>query len=312
MKNQLHFEQADLIVIDPSSTVRQTLSDMLRTQGFRKITLGKTLADLQTQMALTTPDLVIADDHLPDGDLCELIQNLRHHTVGHNPFVSIIATTWQPAPETVRRIVQTGVDDLIIKPLSPNTLLKRITDQIQHRKPFVVTSAYIGPDRRDKEARESAIEVLDVPNTLRAKTATIRNLNPANLQAEIDGYLKIVNIQKLDRHADQVKLLVEQILALMATSDDPEVAQPLLQHLLYVAEDTARRMVDTPYSHVSELCDSLIEVTGNILAHPGTASVKDIQLLSPLSQAIRAGFDESSAEIARTVHTITASISAHH
>ncbi|HEY9164260.1 MAG TPA: response regulator [Magnetovibrio sp.] len=312
MKNELHFEQADLIVIDPSSTVRQTLSDVLRTQGFRKITLGKTLADLQTQMALCAPDLVITDDHLPDGDLCELIQNLRHHTVGQNPFVSIIATTWEPAPETVRRIVQTGVDDLLIKPLSPNTLLKRIVDQIQHRKPFVVTSAYIGPDRRDKEARESAIDLLEVPNTLRAKTASIRNLNPATLQAEIDDYLKIVNIQKLDRHADQVKLLVEQILAKLAGDEDPESAQPLLENLLYIAQDIARRMVDTPYAHVSELCDSLIDVTGNILAHPGAGSIKDLQLLSPLSQAIRAGFDESSAEIARTVHNITASISAHH
>lgn len=312
MKNVLHFEQADLIVIDPSQAIRQTLSDILRMQGFRKITLGKSLADLQTQMTMHTPDLVITDDHLPDGDLCELIQELRHHTVGQNPFISIIATTWEPAPEAVRRIVQTGVDDLIVKPLSPNTLLKRITDQIQHRKPFVVTSAYIGPDRRGKEERDSKIKPLEVPNTLRNKTATIHPLNPAVMQYEIDAYLKIVNIQKLDRHADQIQILVERILSAMAENADTEAMRVLLEHLLHIAQDTALRMVDTPYAHVSELCNSLIDVTGNILAHADAPAAKDVQLLTPLAQAIRAGFDESSTEIAQTVRNITASISAHH
>lgn len=310
MKNELHFEQVDLIVIDPSRAVRHTLADMLRNQGFRKITLGSTLAELNTKISITTPDLVISDDNLPDGDLCDLIQNLRHHTVGTNPFVSIIATTWAPEPDSVRRIVQTGVDDLIVKPLSPKTLLQRITGQIEHRKPFVVTSAYIGPDRRGDEDRPSDIELLEVPNSLREKTATLRPLNPANIQGEIDAYLKIVNIQKLDRHADQVQLLVERILGSFAGDASASEAKALLERLLFVAQDTARRMVDTPYAHVSELCNSLIKVTGNILASVDAPTPKDVQLLTPLAQAIRKGFDESSTEIAHTVREISASISA--
>lgn len=312
MKNELHFDQADLIVIDPSRAIRQTLSDMLRNQGFRKITLGQSLADLNTQMAITMPDLVIADDNLPDGDLCKLIQSLRHHTVGSNPFVSIIATTWAPAPEAVQRIVQTGVDDILIKPLSPNTLLKRIVGQIQHRRPFVVTSAYIGPDRRGDEDRDSEIELLDVPNTLRSKTATIRPLDPVTMQSDIDAYLKIVNIQKLDRHADQVQLLVERVLSALASNADEQQTLALLKRLLFTAEDIDRRMADTPYAHVSELCNSLIEVTGKVLAHATAPKPKDVQLLTPLAQAIRKGFDDSGAAIAHAVHEISASIAAHH
>lgn len=311
MRKQLHFEQVDLVVIDPSQSIRQTLSEVLRHQGFRKITLGSTLADLNTKMSISTPDLVISDDHLPDGDLCELIQNLRHHVVGNNPFVSIIATTWAPSKDTVQRLVQTGVDDLIIKPLSTNTLLQRIIGQIQHRKPFVVTSAYIGPDRRDEEDRPSDIELLEVPNTLKEKASSIRPIDPANVQDEIDAYLKIVNIQKLDRHADQVQTLVERILDTLARDEGEGEAKTLFEQLLFVAEDTARRMIGTPYAHVSELCNSLITVTRNILANAGAPTPKDLQLLTPLAQAIRKGFDERNEEVVQTVHKISASISAH-
>ncbi|MFC1673473.1 two-component system response regulator [Pseudomonadota bacterium] len=316
MKSNLHFEHVDLIVIDPSRSIRQALTDILFNQGFRKIRLGESLADLNTKVDIGMPDLVISDDHLPDGDLCDLIQSLRHHDVGHNPFVSIIATTWKPTPESVSRIVQTGVDDLVIKPLAPSTLFNHIKAQIDHRKPFVVTSSYIGPDRRGEEERnagdDSEIDLLEVPNTLREKATTVHPLNPANLQNEIDAYLKIVNIQKLDRHADQAKILVEQIMQMVSKAQDDGGLKILLERLLFVAEDTARRMVDTPYAHVSELCQSLIGVTQSIIKFGTQDSAKDVQLLTPLAQAIRKGFDDSSEEISKTVREITSSVLTRH
>lgn len=312
MNDNLHFEQVDLVVIDPSRTMSNTLANVLRDQGFSKITLGATLADINTKMEIGVPDLLISDDNLPDGNLCELVQKVRHHAIGHNPFVSIIATTWNPTPESVRRIVQTGVDDLVIKPLSATALLKRITEQVLHRKPFVVTSAYIGPDRRGDEDRPTGIELLEVPNTLKEKSSTIRPIDADNLQSEIDAYLKIVNIQKLDRHADQVQMLVQRIISEMANGEDLGATNILLERLLFVAEDTARRMGNTPYAHVSELCDSLIEVTGNIIGNPGASSTKDVRLLIPLALAIRKGFNESSDEVAQMVREISTSISAHH
>jgi len=311
MKNDLHFEQVDLLVIDPSSSIRQALTNMLRDQGFRKISLGASLADLNTRIGHNSPDLVITDDRLPDGDLCDMIQSLRHHSVGQNPFVSIIATTWEPTREKVRRIVQTGVDDLVVKPLAPTTLIKRINEQIEHRKPFVVTSSYIGPDRRGDKERDPNIELLEVPNTLREKASSIHPLSVANLQGEIDAYLKIINIQKLDRHADQVLYLVEHILKALHGGDgeekreDPEA---LLKQLLRVAEDISWRMVGTPYAHVSELCQSLIGVTREMLDTGKFTSDKDVRLLVPLAQAIRKGFDDSSDEATHTVRQITASV----
>lgn len=312
MKNELHFDQVDLIVIDPARAFRNTLSDMLKKQGFNRITLGATLADLNTKMSAGTPDLLITDDHLPDGNLCEFIQKLRHNYVGTNPFVSIIATTWEPDQNTVRSAMQAGTDDFLVKPLSPSVLLRHITEQVQHRKPFVVTSAYIGPDRRGEDERLSEIELLNVPNTLMEKSLSIRDLDPSNIQNEISAYIKIVNIYKLNRHADQIQLLVERSLAALAGGKGNAEGKALLKHLLFIAKDTALRMADTPYAHVSVLCGSLIETTENVLACVDAPLPKDMQLLPQLAQAIRKGFDESSDEVTRTVSAISESVSLHY
>ena len=77
--------------------------------------------------------------------------------------------------------------------------------------------------------------------------------------------------------------------------------QRFLKRLLYVAEDSRRRMVGTKYDHVSELCQSLIKVTTDIQAAGGSPESKDVKLLNPLSQAIQAGFGTGTDAAARDI-----------
>src|SRR3546814_1821103 len=59
---------------------------------------------------------------------------------------------------------------LLVKPLSTRIILDRIETVALHRKPFVVTSDYIGPDRRKAVARrDSNVPLIEVPNPLREK-----------------------------------------------------------------------------------------------------------------------------------------------
>ncbi|MBF0247601.1 MAG: response regulator [Alphaproteobacteria bacterium] len=312
MAVELHFDDIDLLIIDPSHEVRRILRNMLADQGFRHISVGASLADLFTRMDASMPDLVISDDQLPDGDLCDVVKKLRHHEVGGNPFVSIIATTWQPTQEAVRRIVTTGADDILIKPISATSMVQHILEQVNHRKPFVVTSNYIGPDRRKPDNRPSDIPLFQVPNVLREKAVNFRTAAIKDVQKDIDAYIKIVNLEKLDRHADQLEWLMERILSELSIDAASQAARDLVAHMLAVAEDVSRRMVNTPYAHVSELCGSLIEVTKRILETDGPPAPKDAQLLKPLVEAIHKGFLESNAEVTATVHAITQSVKERH
>ncbi|MFC1672756.1 response regulator transcription factor [Pseudomonadota bacterium] len=309
--DKLALNSVDILLIDPDRNTRSTIRNILVDNGFRNVTIGESLADIDHKFRIGMPDLLISDINLPDGDFNDLIHKLRHHEVGYNPFLPVIATAWSPTSEDVRKVVQAGADDIVTKPMSAGQLLQRIGGQIKARKPFVVTSAYIGPDRRKPGAehdRGQYIEPVVVPNTLKAKILGKGNVDITNLQREIDACIKKVNLQKLDRHAHQALFLVERIVPGLAFGEPDETTKRSLERLLYVAEDTARRMVGTKFEHVGELCKSLIDVTGRILAAGEFPAPKDVDLLKPLAKAIQRGFDETDTDAARMAHEIVESV----
>lgn len=81
----------------------------------------------------------------------------------------VIVTTWEADQDLVEKVADCGADALLVKPFAPKQLIERIEFLANRRKKFVVTSGYVGPDRRKDQTRESPIPLIDVPNTLRAK-----------------------------------------------------------------------------------------------------------------------------------------------
>ena len=55
-------------------------------------------------------------------------------------FIGIIITVWQPSEAVIRRIVNCGNDDIIVKLLSPKQIMDRANVVAFNRKPFVFTS----------------------------------------------------------------------------------------------------------------------------------------------------------------------------
>lgn len=310
--DKLALDKIDILLIDPDRSSRATLRNILVDNGFRNVTQGAGMADIKHHFSVGMPDLLISDIKLEDGNLNSFIYKLRHHEVGSNPFLPIIATAWSPTSDEVRAIVQAGADDIVTKPLSAGQLLQRIRGQVLARKPFVVTSIYIGPDRRkpghEPRPGEEVITPVEVPNILRAKALGDKDMDVGQVQREIDACIKNVNLQKLERHAHQALFLVERIVPGLAFGGPDEPTTQALKRLLYVAEDTGRRMVGTQFAHVDELCRSLIDVTGRIVAAGEFPSPKDVDLLKPLAKAIQRSFDGDDSEAARMAHEISASV----
>ena len=157
------------------------------------------------------------------------------------------------------------------------------------RKKFVVTSGYVGPDRRKDQTRESPIPLIDVPNTLRAKVQG-ESVNLTVLQQEIDTALTEVNEQKLSRHAYQIGFLVGIIQPAYNTGELDASVLEEINHLVFVARDVERRMIGTRFEHVSSLCQTLIGLVTGIQESFPKASDKDMELLKQLSDAVLVGF----------------------
>lgn len=104
---------------------------------------------------------------------------------------------WIPAP-----------DVLIAAPVSPALILDRIDSLVNNRKPFVVTSEYIGPDRRFLDDRESEIELINVPKSLREKA--LGQFNTSRHKDLVAATRANINNQKIDRRAFQISYLADK------------------------------------------------------------------------------------------------------
>ncbi len=297
------FENIRVLVGDPNREVRDAIRGGLYGQGFRYIMVTDRMSVVETAVATNKVDLMVCDTELPDGDLYDLVHKIRHHELGDNPFILVTALITAPTPKMVKKIFDAGCDDLIQKPISTGLLFERVLNLARNRKPFVVTSDYIGPDRRAKTwPGTQQIPLIEVPNPLKVKA--MDDTSAEDLQADIDRVANVLNEQKMERHAYQINYLVERIVPLYEDGSADESVISHLDRLLYVSEDISRRLEGTRYDHVGELCQSMVNVVRAVRQAPLSPDAKDIALLPALAQAIECAF-ESKENVAELAHDIS-------
>ena len=299
---KINFDRVGLVLGDSNTMIRQGLKGALFTQGFREIIDTDKTSVARDAVKQNAIDLLITDYMLPDGDALELIHDIRHHRVGGNPFIIIITFIDSAERDVVMKVMDSGSDDIIVKPISAGKLLERVTMLVRDRKLFVVTTDYIGPDRRAGH-RPGTLDIpkIEVPNPVRVKVTG--NTSMEALQSAVDAVSKVVNEQKMERHAFQIAYLVDIICPIYEAG---EATKDIIQHLdrlVFVSEDISRRLEGTPFAHVGELCQSMVAVAAGVRKKPLTPHAQDIKLLPQLAQAIKRAFspDEKDATLARDI-----------
>lgn len=302
MKPKWSYDKVDLLLVAPrtqnNGSLRQSLNDL----DFREIRSGFDIDDIRNILQSRAPDLLITDSHLPGGDVCPLIRDIRAHRIGTNPFMAVIVTTWKPSVELVHEVIDSGADDLIVQPTSRGQLGSRIEALTFNRKPFVVTANYIGPDRR-KHARPERQQapMIEVPNTLKAKATG--DIDVGVMQHAIDTAIASVNRDKLQRNAAHIGYLVNQILPAYKEKRFDAQLRGHLRELLHTGEDVSRRLAGTRYGHVGKLCQALTAVTQRLARAMNFPAERDLRLLPELSTSISLAFEESrrTAEVAQQI-----------
>src|SRR6201999_1957125 len=142
-------------------------------------------------------------------ELCAAIQQLRQDGGSFNPFIVIMVTAWEKTTTLINKVVSSGADDLLLRPFSTALLGSRIEAHIERRKGFVITTDYVGPDRRKDGTRASAVECFDPPNSLKmkAKDKLTSDLIAKRLDAELRVARDRLNGEKLRRDSFQVCIL---------------------------------------------------------------------------------------------------------
>jgi len=206
---RLFYETAQTLIYDPVPANRTATRAVLYTLGFRCMETVATIEDFHEAIRIRPPDLALCEAQGADGELCRMIQALRQGVTGYNPFIVIIVTAWEKTNALVSRVVNSGADDLILRPFSTRLLGDRIDTHVERRKGFVITHDYVGPDRRRDSARPSTVELFEPPNSLKMKAK--ERLSPdeaaARLETELRGAREMLNSEKLRRDGFQICIL---------------------------------------------------------------------------------------------------------
>ncbi|HXS08239.1 MAG TPA: hypothetical protein VN723_15720 [Rhizomicrobium sp.] len=286
---RLAYDSVEALVYDPVSANRTATRAAMLSLGFRRTETVSTLEAMIEAIQRQPPDLVLADTQGAADELCGAIQQLRQGAAGYNPFIVIIVTAWEKSSALITKVVNSGADDLLLRPFSTALLGARIETHIERRKGFVITTDYVGPDRRRDAARSSDSDMFDPPNSLKmkAKDKMPSDVVAKRLDAELQVARERLAVEKLRRDSFQIcilwRLMQEQ------PPQTPQYAADLIK-LGNVAHSVERRASGAGNEKAVEWCTSIqaaaeglkAEVDRNASMHLlGHAALSLHQLICP-------------------------------
>ena len=289
-----HFDNVRVVLAEPNAELRTTLKENLFGLGFKKITATGNLSRVVQEVNNATVDIVIADTALPEGDFNAYVREMRHGHQGTNPFLVVITLVNEPSSAAVHAAINSGTDHVLAKPFTAQDLAAKISELSHARKRFVVTSEYIGPDRRTTHrpgTRPGTMEVplIDVPNPLHHRLS--EHVSDKQVQHSVGTAKLKINEQMVQRLAYQVGWLLDSVMPeIAALNEDMMVGEPEnLMRLCDVARDMCERIKGTRYGHVTEICLTLCRMADQAAAEG--LSDEDMQLMGRMTEIIGQAFD---------------------
>lgn len=136
-----------VLIVDDNTNMRRILRTMVAGFGVKSIYEAEDGADALEEISRNDPDLIIIDWLMPLVNGNELTRRIR---TSHAPacFVPIIAVTAHTQKRRVMQARDSGVTEVLCKPISARGLYLRIANCILNQRDFVRTRGFFGPDRR--------------------------------------------------------------------------------------------------------------------------------------------------------------------
>ncbi|MEQ9448946.1 MAG: hypothetical protein RLN70_08575, partial [Rhodospirillaceae bacterium] len=194
---------------------RQELRDLFMAQGLKQVVCQSTMDDLRGLIAELPPDLLVLADDFDDG-VFELVKDIRFQRVGDNPFLLVSMLINPKHAAALNRSVEAGVDDIIIKPVSAERVKERLRLVTFHRRPFIATDDYVGPERKSEEQRPASVRRIPVVNTMLEKVSG-REMDKYALKAAVEGSLQRVFQAQLDSQSFRLGEMCERLVQAFET-----------------------------------------------------------------------------------------------
>lgn len=279
-----NYHLATVLLFDPDPSLRQNTRSALLNIGFGDVVAVEEFGQFIDQVEQGSFDLVLADSRSFEGDTLEVVHQIRRAALGQNPFVNVIVSLWDTAPDIVGSVINSGVDDLISRPMSRSQIRQRVERLVRARKPFIVTTDYIGPDRRQVPRGYPEGSTMIVPNSLQAKVENKPEFDatPETIQATMQA----VNGRKISLFTEQLMRLSSAIILLSSGFDEMDDRRGVARAMRDITDRLAQRIAGTQYAHVGALCDGLNDLLQTVERSTEVLSDQERELLQQIPLAI--------------------------
>lgn len=142
----------DVLVADDSPQMRAYYRSVLAMIGAARMREAGDGAEAFQIICEDAPDLLITDYGMAPQDGVELTRAVRADAESPNAYLPIIMVTAYTDGKRIGMAREAGVNLLLHKPVTPEELVRHITDVISDPQPFIRTRNYFGPDRRSGRA----------------------------------------------------------------------------------------------------------------------------------------------------------------
>jgi len=280
----LDFGSVNVLVYDPDQTSRKATIFALTGIGIRNINEHFSINGLSENIEAIDVDLIILDCSTAGRIIFRFVEDLRNRQVGSNPFVPVIMTVWSPTRQLVIDALQSGIDDLVMKPVSANVLTNRINTLVRRRKPFVFEESYIGPIRVHDHEELLQRAPIEVPNTLRAKAT--HEPEEKITQELVDS---IFSFQRCKRIQVELERTVSALKEVFDSNGEDEFPVGLTSNLAALGEDLGEEAYLGAFLHIVELAKALKIVGGSLHRNGVMSGKRDMELLVQTAEAIKVG-----------------------
>jgi CheY-like chemotaxis protein len=145
---RLRYDLLRILLVDDNHYMRVLLAEILRAIGVREIYEANDGAEALQALRNHPVDIVMTDLSMQPLDGIDFVRLLRNSPDSPNPMAPVVMITGHSTMARVAEARDAGVNEFLAKPLTARGVIERLSQLVEHPRPFVRTADYFGPDRR--------------------------------------------------------------------------------------------------------------------------------------------------------------------
>lgn len=164
-------QKVRVLVVDSSNQAADLIKSIFAQLGFPNVLVANDIYESMQIMKRIRVDMIFADWGLKAGynpqvysggalanriavNGAQYVKNLRFAPSSPNPFIPVVMLMGSVTDRDVVVVRDSGVNDVILKPLEAHEFCQKIVALIDHPRIFITASSYKGPCRRIDNAAE--------------------------------------------------------------------------------------------------------------------------------------------------------------